>query len=229
MVTATVAVGPVRPPLLVAQCRSAAAAAAAAAPPPAVRGVLPSVGRPLADDVSVLTDGTYSLLDEADTRLGCPQTVAIAGPLTTNNGTFAVEPPRLTIGGVACVGSTAEATLFGVFGATLIDLASRVGADISSLLAEDPKAAIAFVLDGPVTCGAAAFNDSQWTFLVGSGVPALQLSNENVRCALAAAATAPPAPPLMTQALATGSLAGVARLVRALDGGGAGGVGRVGL
>lgn len=208
---------------------AAAEAAATAAPPPAIRGVLPSVGRPLADDVSVLTDGTYTLLDEADTRLGCPTSIAIAGPLTTNNGTFAVEPPRLTIGGVACVGSTAEAKLFGVFGATLIDIATRAGANINTLLRADPKAAIAFVLDGPITCGAASFNDAQWTFLVASGVPALQLSNGDVRCALAAKATAPPPPPLIAQALATGSLADVAGMVRALRGGGAGRAGHAGM
>lgn len=207
----------------------AAVEPAAAAPPPVIRGVLPSVGRPLADDVSVLTDGTYTLLDEADTRLGCPTSIAIAGPLTTNNGTFAVEPPRLTIGGVACVGSTAEAKLFGVFGATLIDIATRAGANINTLLRADPKAAIAFVLDGPITCGAASFNDAQWTFLVASGVPALQLSNGDVRCALAAKATAPPPPPLIAQALATGSLADVAGMVRALRGGGAGRAGHAGM
>lgn len=205
---------------------AAVAAAATAAPPPVIRGVLPSVGRPLADDVSVLTDGTYTLLDEADTRLGCPTSIAIAGPLTTNNGTFAVEPPRLTIGGVACVGSTAEAKLFGAFGATLIDIATRAGANINTLLRADPNAAIAFVLDGPITCGAASFNDAQWTFLVASGVPALQLSNGDVRCALAAKATAPTPPPLIAQALAAGSLAG---MVRALGGGGAGGAGHAGM
>lgn len=207
----------------------AAVEPAAAAPPPVIRGVLPSVGRPLADDVSVLTDGTYTLLDEADTRLGCPTSIAIAGPLTTNNGTFAVEPPRLTIGGVACVGSTAEAKLFGAFGATLIDIATRAGANINTLLRADPNAAIAFVLDGPITCGAASFNDAQWTFLVASGVPALQLSNGDVRCALAAKATAPPPPPLIAQALATGSLADVAGMVRALRGGGAGRAGHAGM
>lgn len=191
----------------------AAPVAAAAAVSPAARGKLPAVGRPLAVGVSVLTDGTYTL-DASGASAGCPQSLSVAGPLTTKNGTFSVDSTRLSVGGAGCVGANANSVLFGFFGVGLVDLANEVGLDITTLLEADPQVALAVVLEGPIQCGAVAVEDAFWTFLVNSGTPTLQITGgDELTCTLADRTTGAP-PAFLTKGLTPGRLAAVSSTVR---------------
>lgn len=230
--TARVADGGVDPLAASGQLAAVAAAFAAAPSFPAVRGVLPAVDRPLSADVSVSTDGTYTLLQPADTSRGCPPMVTIAGPLNTANGSFVVEPPRLTVGGVECVGAADDTVLVGLFGATLIDIATRTDLYVAPLLALDPRAAVGVVIEGPLTCGAAAFGQEFWTFFIVAGVPVLELTSADPGrpCTLVDHTTAPAtAAAVVPAAVPTGSAASVSGVVRARAGEVAAMTGRVGV
>lgn len=156
----------------------AAAAAAAAVVSATVRGELASVGRPLVDGVSILTDGLYALVDAAETRFGCPPSVTIAGPLAITSGSFTIAPASLTVNGTGCTGTTNSSVVAGLTGDALFAAANATGATspITALQTLDAAAAVAGVRDGPITCGpGVAFVDASWTFLVVADVPLLVL------------------------------------------------------
>lgn len=172
--------------------------------------------RPLAAGVSVLVDAPYTLLNETEIGFGCPPSFTIEGPLTLDNGTFVLAPFRLSVDGATCTGATSEAVLGGITGATLIDVARRAGVDISDLLEVDPQAALAFVFDGPITCGTVVKDRGTWAFVVVSGVPALFISNPDnpaEGCTLADASALSSAATLASGGLSASSL-GVAGIMR---------------
>lgn len=169
---------------LLAAADTAVAAAfqsvAAAAARAARGGEVPAVGRPLAVGVSVLTDDAYVLADATQTRYGCPPSVTIASPLAMDNGTFLVAPAGLTVDGAGCTGAAAESVLVGFTGAALLDVVRGTGVDLTPLLDVDPQAALAFVYEAPITCGAVVLGGERlWTFAVTSAVPLLHLSGED--------------------------------------------------
>ncbi|GAB0490534.1 hypothetical protein MMPV_001771 [Pyropia vietnamensis] len=166
--------------------------------------------RPLAAGVSVLVDAPYTLLNSTEIGFGCPPSLTIAGPLTLDNATFVLPPSRLSVDGATCAGATPEAVLVGLTGATLIDVARRAEVDISDLLEVDPQAALAFVLDGPITCGTVVKDDGVWTFVVVEDVPALFISNPDdpaASCTLADISAATSAASLTSGGLSASSLA----------------------
>lgn len=155
----------------------AAVLSAAAAPMDRGAGVVAAAGRPLTPGVSVLTDGAYTLAHVTQTPAGCPPSLTISGPLATGIGIFVVPPPSLSVDGVGCTGASVGSALLGLTGTTLVDVARQVEADITSLLQVHPQAAIAFVYEGPLTCGAVELvSERVWTLLVSAGVPVLLVS-----------------------------------------------------
>lgn len=184
---------------------AAAEAVRAAVAPSVIRGgALPVLGRPLTDGVSVVTNGTYMLLNASEALVGCPVSLSIASPLATDNGTFLVPPASLTANGGGCTGVNATTGLVGLFGDALVDAANRTGqlGNLTELLEVDPQAAVAVVISGPITCGEVVFEDATWTFLVAGGVPVLVLTDgvdPTVGCTLADVSnrvpTAPTPPP----------------------------------
>lgn len=229
VVVVQAAASPVAVPVAAGGAWSAAAAAVkvVVAPPSTFQGgVLPAVvGRPLADGVSVLTNGTYELLNANETRFGCPSSVVIAGPLATDNGTFLIPPASLTVNGGGCTGANSTSAVGGLFGDTLIDAANQTGnlANLTQLLQVDPEAAIARVLDGPITCGEVVFEDAAWTFLVASGLPLLVLTDgvdPSVGCTLAdRSVPLPSVPTPAPTSVPTTTRLGVSRGVPAPGGG----------
>lgn len=180
--TAAVTAAAVVAAALVAAATVTSAAVVAAAPSPptggwpllvaaAARATLPAsplsvVGRPLTPSVSIFTDGTYGPAPGETPPAGCPTSFAISGALTTENNSFVIPAPRVTVDGAACAG---EVPLVGVFGPRLAELLSNA----SDLVAEDPKVGVAVGLGGPLTCGPNAWAgpDQGFVFFVSQGTP----------------------------------------------------------
>lgn len=136
---------------------------------------LPAVNRPLSPDVSVFIDDNYTLRDPPSTPFVCPPTFAIAGDLQSDNGTFFIPAPRLSVDGVTCSAAGSSTGMRGLFGDALLDEAERAGVNLTDLLAVDPKLAVAGVIDEPMTCGAVALASTSFLFIVRWGVPELAL------------------------------------------------------